>query len=147
VSKASEHSKYVNSWMREVAQGLPPSQLLQLFEQTMGALWNRTHQALGSVTLVAVADRVLVYASEKFTPFESLKVEETGINFLELRERADAFSDGDALAEGIQFVIVEFVSVIGNLTGDILTPGLYSELSKITMKDLAQQGKHEGNKS
>jgi len=133
--------------MREAAKGLPPGQLLQLFEQTMGALWNRTHRTLGSVTLGAVTDRVLINASERFAPFESLKVEAKGIDFQELRERTDIFGDGKALAQGIQFVIVEFVSVIGNLTGEILTPGLYLELSKITLKDLARKGNHEGEES
>jgi hypothetical protein len=133
--------------MRDAAKSLPPEQLLQLFEQAMGALWNRTHQTLGSVTLGAVTDRVVVNASEKFAPFESIKVETQGIDFRELRKQAGVFDDGDALAEGIRYVIVEFVSVIGNLTGDILTPGLYSELSKITLKDLALKGKHEGDES
>ena len=140
MSDAYDHSKHVDKWMSEAAKDLAPGQLMQLFEQTMGALWNRTHRTLGSVTLGAVTDRVLVNASERFAPFESLKVEAKGIDFGTLREQSAVFDDSDALGEGIRFVIVEFMSVIGNLTGDLLTPGLYAELSKIKLKDLALKG-------
>jgi hypothetical protein len=133
--------------MRDVAKGLPPERLMQLFEQTMGALWNRTYQTLGGVTLGAVTDRVLVNAAERFGPFGSIRVETEGIEFQSLREQSGIFDDADALTEGIRFVIVEFTSVIGNLTGDLLTPGIYAELAKITQKDLALKGKDEGEKS
>jgi hypothetical protein len=123
---------------------LSPDQLLQLFEHAMGALWNRAHPTLGDVTLSAIMDRVLYNASERFSPFERLKVEPTGIDFRGFHEEGNVFDD-DELIEGIQFVIVEFLVVIGNLTGEILTPALRSELSKITAKDSAS-GKHEKGK-
>jgi hypothetical protein len=146
VSDADDHSKHVDKWIKDVGKRLPPEQLMQLFEQTMGALWNRTHRTLGGVTLGAVTDRVLVHASEKFAPFESIKVDTEAIEFRALREQPGVFDDRDALAEGIRFVIAEFISVIGSLTGDLLTPGLYEVLSKITLKDLALKGEHGGEK-
>ena len=112
----------------------------------MGALWSRAHLTLGDVTLGAIMDRVLHNAAERFSPFESLKVEPNGIDWRELRERQEALDEGD-LAEGIQFVIVEFLVVVGNLTGEILTPALHSELSKITPKDSALGSKDEKGKS
>ena len=130
----SVHSKHVNNWMKQATSGLSPEELLDLFEQAMAVLWNRAHLILGDVTLSAIMDRVLYNAAERFSPFESLKVEPTGIDFAELHEQENVFDDGD-LAEGIRFVIVEFLVVIGNLTGEVLTPALHSELSKITPKD------------
>jgi hypothetical protein len=147
VSDAYDHSKHVDKWMRDLAKSLPPEQLMQLFERTMGALWSRTYRTLGGVTLGAVTDRVLDSASERFAPFGSITVGTEGIDFQALRELSGVFDDRGALAEGIRFVIVEFISVIGNLTGDLLTPALYVELSKITRKDLAPNGKHEGETS
>ncbi len=144
MSDATDHSKHVASWMKEAANGLPPEQLLQLFEQAMGALWNRAHRTLGDVTLSAIMDRVLYNAAERFPFFQSLSVDPNGIDFQELRERENVFDDSD-LAEAIRFVIVEFLVVIGNLTGDILTPALHSELSRVTPDDSAS-GKHEKGK-
>lgn len=130
MSDAKDHSQQVAAWMKDVAKGLSSEQLLQLFEQAMGALWNRAHLTLGDVTLSAIMDRVLYNAAERFPPFESLNVESNGIDFQELRERENIFDKGD-LAEAIRFVIVASFVVIGNLTGEILTPALHSELSKI----------------
>jgi hypothetical protein len=46
------------------------------------------------------------------------------------------------LREAIQFVLVELLTVVGNLTAEILTPALHSELSNITVKD--SPGKQTG---
>lgn len=138
------HSDYVAFWMNQAAEGLSAEQLLQLFEQAMDALWKRAYVILGDVTLSAIMDRVLYLASEKFSPFESLKVEPTGIDFQPLRQQANVF-DGREFAKSIQFVIVEFLAVIGNLTGEILTPALRSELSRIMPNDSAV-GRHEKGK-
>lgn len=130
--------------MKQAAKGLPPEQVLQLFEQAMAALWIRAHITLGDVTLSAIMDRVLYNAAERFPPFGSLKVGPHGMDFEELREQATVL-DGHDLAEGIHFVIAEFLAVIGNLTGEILTPSLHAELSKVTLKDSAG-GKREKGK-
>lgn len=122
--------------MTQSAEGLSSDELLQLFEQAMAALWNRAHRTLGDVTLGAITDRVLYSASERFAPFESLKVEANGIDFRQLRERG--VFDADDLAEGIRFVLVEFLAVIGNLTGEILTPALHLELSKVALNNSAK---------
>ena len=144
MSDSQDHSKHVATWMKEAAKDLSSEQLLQLFEQAMGALWNRARLILGDVTLSAIMDRVLYNAAERFSLFESLEVGKNGLDFQELGERQNAFDEGD-LEEGIRFVIVEFLAVIGNLTGEILTPALHSELSKVTPKDSAG-GKHEKGK-
>ena len=139
-----DHSHQVNAWMMQAAKGLPPEQVLQLFEQAMAALWSRAHLTLGDVTLSAIMDRVLYNSAERFPPFESLTVGANGMDFEELREQATVL-DGDDLAEGIRFVITEFLAVIGNLTGEILTPSLHAELSKVTLKD-STGGKREKGK-
>ena len=153
MSDAKGHSHWVAAWMNEVAKDLSSEQLLQLFEQAMGTLWNRAHLTLGDVTLSAIMDRVLYKAAEKFPLFESLDVEPNGIDFRAFREQENVFDDGD-LAEAIRFVIVEFLEVIGNLTGEILTPALHSEISKVRPKDrlaaITTKGNHDqedGNRS
>ena len=128
---AYDHSNYVNTWMKQAAKGLSPEQLLELFEQAMSALWCRAHLTLGDATLTAIMDRVLLNASETFPPFESLEIEANGMDCRKLRQRPDVFDKLGKLEEAIRFVVVEFLVVIGNLTGELLTPALHSELSKI----------------
>jgi hypothetical protein len=110
---------------------LSPEVLLQLFERALGALWARTTTTLGEVTLTAIAERVLYNASEKYPLFSSLEVEPTGgIQCRELRARIGSVRVSE-LKEGVRFVLVEFLSVLGNLTAEILTPELHSELSNV----------------
>jgi hypothetical protein len=126
----TDHSTCVDAWIERAAKGLPPALLIQVFEDGFGMLWRRAHQTLGDVTLTAIVDRVLYTAAEQFPHLASLKVEATGVRFRELHEHASSLHH-DQLAEGIRFVLVEFLTVLGNLTSDILTPALHAELSKV----------------
>ena len=128
-----DHTNHVNTWMAQAANGLSSEQMLQLFERAVGALWNRAYLTLGEITLTAIMDRVLYSAAEKFPPFESLKVEPTGIDYRKLHERREVLNERE-LAEGIRFVIAEFIVVIGSLTAEILTPALHAQLSKVSLK-------------
>lgn len=126
----NEHSACVNSWMAWCAQGLPAARLLRAFDAAFAVVWRRAHQTLGDVTLTAIADRVLYVAAEKYPVFASLEVDAKGLRCEELHQRADSLRN-EQLAEGVQFILVEFLTVLGNLTDDILTPALHGELSKI----------------
>ena len=126
-----EHAARVAAWLERSAKGLSPEALLRLFEVAFGALWARTKITLGEVTLTAIAERVLHNASEKFPLLASLKVEAAGgIQCRDLRERVTSMHDSELL-EGIRFVLVEFLTVLGKLTAEILTPELHSELSSV----------------
>jgi hypothetical protein len=129
----SVHIKYVREWMKPLS-GLSSDQLAGLFEKAMTALWHRTYSALGDITVAAIVDRVLYNATERYPVLGSLTLETTGVNFAEFRKQAGSISKG-GLREAIQFVIVELLTVVGNLTAEILTPALHSELSKVTTTD------------
>lgn len=130
----NDHSACVNAWMDRAAKGLPPERQIAAFELGFTAMWLRAHRTLGDVTLTAIADRVLHSAAEKFPTFSGLKVEATGLQCKELRERA-AGVQRDQLAEGIRFVLTEFLTVLGNLTAEVLTPALHAELSKVAPEE------------
>jgi hypothetical protein len=127
----ANHAACVDAWL-ETTKASSPELMLQLFETALGALWRRTEVTLGDVTLTAIVDRVLYNAAEKFPVFSSLKVEPTGVRCQELRERAHSLHDAE-LREAIRFVLVEFLTVLGNLTAEILTPELHANLSKVAL--------------
>jgi hypothetical protein len=126
------HIKYVRDWMKRASR-VSPDQLAELFEKAMSALWNRTHSALGDITVAAIVDRVLYNAKEKYSILGSLNLGANGVNCAEFRERAGSLHD-DQLRDAIQFVLVELLTVVGNLTAEILTPALHSELSSVSLK-------------
>jgi hypothetical protein len=119
--------------MERVTKGLPSDQLAQAFEQAFSALWRRAHQTLGDVTLAAIVDRVLYTGAERFPVLGELKVEGTGLRWAELRQKAHGVPRAE-LADAIRFVLVEFLTVLGNLTADILTPALHAELRKVASR-------------
>lgn len=126
----NDHSACVDAWMDRTAQDLPPAQLLGLFELGFAAMWGRALVTLGDITLVAIVDRVLHSAAEQFPVLGALEVEPDGLQSHALREQL-ATLPRDQFAEGLRFVLVEFLTVLGNLTAEILTPALHSELSKV----------------
>ena len=135
----NHHAACVDGWLKRAP--VSPEARLQLFEAAMGALWARTTTTLGEVTLTAIADRVLHNASEKFPHFSSLKIESPGgFQFGEFRERITSIPASE-LSAGIRFVLVEFLTVLGNLTAEILTPELHAELSHIAPKGSRREGK------
>lgn len=148
---ANAHGACVDAWMQQVAQGLPPDGLVQLLERAFSALWRRAHVTLGEVTLGAIVDRVLYYASEQYPALSSLKLESTGICCEELQKGAGGLRR-DQIEEGIRFILVEFLTVLGNLTAEILTPALHAELSNIAREEAGgteggpegARGTHEG---
>jgi hypothetical protein len=134
-----DHGACVDAWMERGAKGLPPDRLLLAFEWTFAALWQRAHQTLGDVTLTAIVDRVIYVSVEQYPVLSSLKLEAVGLRCGELHHRASSL-DGDQLAQGVRFVLVEFLTVLGNLTAEILTPALHAELSKADPQLAARAG-------
>jgi hypothetical protein len=135
------HAACVDAWLERSGKGLSPENLLRLFEAALGALWIRTKTTLGEVTLTAIAERVLHNASERFPLLWSLKVEGTGgIQCRELRERIGSVHASE-LQEAIRFVLVELLTVLGNLTAEILTPELHLEIYNVVLPESIRIGK------
>ncbi len=118
------------AWREEWSGKLSQSELIDVLERALDALWLRAHLSLGEVTLMAIVDRVLHQASEKFPHLAALKVDTNGVNVGELRASAPAL-DVKLLEESLVFLVAELMRVFGALTGEILTPGLHAELRKV----------------
>jgi hypothetical protein len=130
VPERRRHAACVDAWLARSGQDLSPEARLRLFEAALGALWGRSATTLGEVTLTAIGERVLYNASETYPLFSSLKVEPTG--GIRLPERISSMQDSE-LVEAIRFVLVEFLTVLGHLTAEILTPELHSELANVVL--------------
>jgi hypothetical protein len=127
-----DHGGSVDAWMRRAAKAGNPELLIQAFEQCFAALWGRAHHTLGDVTLTAIVDRVLYTAAERYSFLSGVEVDPSGLRTNGLRESARSANPAQ-LAEGIRFVLVEFLTVLGNLTAEILAPALQAELSRVAV--------------
>jgi len=95
--------------------------------------------SLGEITLMAILERVLYQGTEQFPHLAALKVETSGVHFAELRQAVPAL-DGALLDESLAFLVVELLRVLGTLTGEILTPGLHTELRKVQARSADERG-------
>ncbi|HEX7700786.1 MAG TPA: hypothetical protein VF403_08695 [Kofleriaceae bacterium] len=118
----------MTAWFERAAQDRSVASLIQAFEDTFAALWRRSHLTLGEVTLTAIVERVIHTATEHYPLLTSVEVGATGLRCQSLRSQAGLRQD--QVSAAIRFVLVEFLTVLGNLTAQILTPALHAELLK-----------------
>lgn len=119
----------VESWLQRALVGRPVDEQLAAFEELLGALWRRAHRTLGEVTLGAIVGRVLHVSVQRYPLLAGLGVDGSGVRFDDLRVRA-ATLEPELLTGAVRFVVVELLTVLGNLTAEILTPPLHDELAR-----------------
>ena len=141
MSDGETHADRVDAWLKAANRG--PTELLEAFERALNALWGRTVLSLGEITLTAILERVLYTASERYPVLALLELGSDGIDLTKLR--AKEIRADDQLDEAVRFVLIEFLTVLGNLTAEILTPALHAEL--LALAAAAQPETSERNDS
>lgn len=132
MSEGSDHTERVDAWLEATTADASSEELPGLLDRALNALWRRTKVTLGEITLTAIVDRVLYNATQKYPFFSAVSVEPSiGFRCERLSESAETLERA-ALIDGARFVLVEFLTVLGNLTADILTPELHEELARVT---------------
>ena len=96
------------------------------------ALWHRARRTLGELTLVTIVDRVLGTAAGKHPVVAAVRLQAGELSWDELRTRAASLPDGLA-REALRELLVDWLTVVGNLTAEILTPALHETLRKVTL--------------
>lgn len=129
-----DHGARVDAWLEQVRGTQPPVGLGPAFELAFTRVWERARQTLGDVTLHAIVDRVLYVAAERHPVCAGLALAADGLRVDAFRERARGVSERE-LAAGVRFVLVEFLTVLGSLTAEILSPALHAELASVALQD------------
>lgn len=130
VSIWNANVRSVDAWLERVGSRIPADVLLSAFDQAMAALWARAQPLLGEITLEAIADRVLYNSVEQHSFLFPLKLEHTGLSSAALAQRISTI-DAGRLREGLRFFLIEFLTVVGSLTGEILSSPLQAELLQL----------------
>ncbi|HEX8953608.1 MAG TPA: hypothetical protein VF945_17245 [Polyangia bacterium] len=124
------HDAFVAAWMERVTAGRSQRQLVELLELALNALYASARTTLGDVTLAAIVDRILFTAARRHAFLAKLTFEAPTISCKKLLEQLEP-PDEASTKDGLRFVIAEFLTVLGNLTAEILTPTFHAELSKL----------------
>lgn len=122
------HSAFIDAWLSSYSEASPEA-LIDTLQAALSALWQRSRTTLGEVTLTAIVDRVLYNAAEQYPLLAPLKIDADGIQCAALRKAPPA--DRDEFLRAIRSILVEYLSVVGNLTAEILSADLHAELSNV----------------
>ncbi len=123
-----DHQTAVAAWMQGSIGDASAPAMLAAFEAAFSALWRRSYLVLGEVTLVAILDRVLATATERYPLLADVAATPSGLDCTRLRSQR--LTSAAQLTGAVAFVLVEFLTVLGNLTAEILTPALHAELAR-----------------
>jgi hypothetical protein len=127
-NEGRSHDEIVSAWLKG-AEGISSGGVLDLFEDGMQRMLRRVQPTLGETTLAAILARVLYTATERHPFLASLRVKTGGVDFDGVRDGLTAIP-ADDVTQATQFAMVEFLTVVGHLTAEILTPALHAVLSE-----------------
>ncbi|MBC7537895.1 MAG: HAMP domain-containing histidine kinase [Bacteriovorax sp.] len=131
-------AKHIDAWLEQAARGLPSEGLACLFGDTLKNLSKRASLTLNKNTLMAIFKRVIYRCGEKYPVLSGLKVESFGIP-------SDQFSiqfsqvDPSELKEAFGFLITELITILSNLTADILPASLEEQKASSEMNIAANR--------
>lgn len=124
--EGSEFEACVGAFMESVGPPASADAVLRQFELGFARVWRRAEASLGGLTLVAIAHRVLRDAAKRDPALGCLEVTSSGLTAEALEELRDV--EPSRLRELLRSVLSDFLTVLGRLTAEILTPALLREL-------------------
>jgi hypothetical protein len=123
----TEHAARVDIWLDRSPRE-PAEACLRALAQVFGVLQARAGLTLGEVTLHAISDRVLHEVREQFPELTSLGVVPAGVVAPDPLAHAPTLDPG-RVRQATRVVLVRFLTVVGKLTAEILTPALHAALA------------------
>jgi hypothetical protein len=126
------HAEQVDAWLERSLHHGSPVEIVGLFRGGFEALWTTAVATLGTVTLTAIAERVLRTATAEH-PFLSVinPRPNAGTRWqLQLQERLSQ-QPSPALIAGLRFALIELLTAIGRLTAEILSPDLHAAIAAV----------------
>jgi hypothetical protein len=123
--RSSSEQTAIESWVERI-RALAMESRADALHEGLDALWQRAWRTMGESTLL-IFDRVLSESKKRNPILESLYAEEDGVHL-------DTWIHGvdiDIAIDAIGDLVTTFLSTLGDLTGDILTPALDRELSRL----------------
>ena len=133
MAESPNHTTKVTQWFASRdADDLSALQLAELLHLALVAVWQRAYLTLGEITLAAIFDRVLYSGRAHYGWLGALTIGPKGPE-LDAR-KLKKIPDNEALAASV-YLLAELLTVLGNLTAEILTPELYKELEKVSLSN------------
>jgi hypothetical protein len=134
------HTVAVDAWLALSIGNSSPDEIVCLFHTAFEALWSQAITALGSITLSAIAERVVHNATERYAFLSAINLRPNGNTRWKDQLHAHlALVPRTELIEGLRFGMIELLAVIGTLTAEILSEELHSALAATTTNKSASE--------
>jgi hypothetical protein len=130
------HVVAVDTWLARSITHCSSAEVVGLFRVAFEALWNRAVTTLGSVTLTAIAECVLITATNQYEFLSVIKPHAPHASGAsrgkqQVYERLTSVPRSE-LVEGLRFGLIELLTVIGRLTAELLSQELHDALHATT---------------
>jgi len=127
------HRAAVDAWIERSLDHDSSVEIVGLFRGALEVLWSCAVTTLGTVTLTAIAERVLHTATSQYGFLAAINPRPNGDAQWKqhLHERLASTPRAELIA-GLRCGLIEFLTVIGRLTAEILSEDLHAALRKIT---------------
>jgi len=127
----NSHRAAVDAWLALAVDLGSSAEVVHTFDQAFELVWNHVGAALGTVTLSAIAERVLHDAVARYPFLSAINPRPNGDARWRdtLRVRLAMVPRTDLLA-GLRFGLIELLTVIGSLTAEILSDDLHAALAE-----------------
>jgi len=126
----SHSEEQIDAWLEQATKDMPAKKIVAVFSHALKSLSRKASRSLNQLTLMAIVNRVLYQCKDKFPLLQELKVDSTGINFDQNQYQLEQ-SDPEELRESFRYLFVELLSVLGDLTADVITSELEENAAAI----------------
>jgi hypothetical protein len=126
------HTAAVDAWLARSLDRDPSIESVALFRAALEAVCGRAVTTLGTVTLTAIAERVLYTATARHGFLSAANPRPNGDARWkqQLIERLSTVPRAELIA-GLRFALIELLTVVGRLTAEILTSELHAALAGV----------------
>ncbi len=130
VRRNNIHSAKVDEWEKTASKNIPPADHPQLYAKALHAIVRRSLNTLSSITVMVVMERVIRSTTVRYPILSKVRLNEEIIDFSNVLTDAPSAT----VKEALRAMLVELLTIFGNITADILTASLHDELMKINMQ-------------
>ena len=129
-SQKPEHAKKVDEWISKSVVGLEQVDQARVLASAILEIENRVLLTLSSITWKAILERALSQSSEQHPLLLGIKVEAHGLSIAGLLPSLQSEHTNQVI-ESFRFFIIEILTIVGNLTAEVLSEPLYRVLFKL----------------
>jgi hypothetical protein len=145
IHRSKNHLEQVEAWEKVNCENLSAQETVSIYSTAILAIRQRSLATLSSVTLTVVEDRALHQSLEKYPFLSEIKLLADGINFDDLHKASGRIRVPE-LKEAMRHFLIEFLTVLGNITADVLTAPLHRELTQVTRESISKMNESQSTR-